>query len=305
MVVNLTVLNSLFTDANSPFDVTNWLFSLPEPYYHNPDGEQYILNGIPQLTRDIYDKGLSTVYVPFVWSDSDPEIKNLRIRVDYSNNRLEIALIAHLVSNTRWAPGQYSRPFGRIVYRNNLYPQYPDIGEINTLDYKYTKNKIINDIPSYVSSGKNLMICLFAIARVFKFKWVYARDKSTIDCEIPFLTYRLLAGKSTLQESRGFVQIDNEEQQNLRTLCFQAIGSIRDQLIDNYLEIAPSLFQYKGMTVGDVFIILNRKRNLENCEDVKRLVEHFENNISEISLCGKFEYVRPVLPNDFPPNFWH
>ena len=158
-------------------------------------------------------------------------------------------------------------------------------------------------LPDYAKSGKDVVTALLAIARVFRYKWAYASDDSTIDCGIPFLIYRLLAGKNSLQESRGFTQIIGPKQNSTRSWCDAALDNIGNRLIDKFLFIAPSLRGYRGITVRSVFKLLNEQHGLDNCPDVRQLVEYFRDNIFGMTSCGKIDYIKAITSEDFPPRF--
>ena len=116
----------------------------------------------------------------------------------------------------------------------------------------------------------------------------------------PFLIYRLLAGKNSLQESRGFIQIIGSDQ------CDTGLDNVRNRLIDDFLPMAPSLGLYRGMTIQTVFGILNNQRfasSVDKCQDVKRLVEYLRDNIFGLDSCGKIDYIKVITPDDFPPRF--
>lgn len=292
-VIDLSVVNSLFGDNASPLDVVSWLLTQK---YHQTRGLPYTINGVLQLTYSIAPGSNEiNLYIPFIWSSADSEIKAMNIIINQSTNNLEIYPCQVDGSN---------RPYFLASIKSILIQGYNNVCEVSTLEFMDTKDKLISlrrTIPSYASSGKNLISALFAIGRVFRFKWFFASDASTISCGIPFLIYRLLAGKNTLQESRGFTQIQNPQQEIYRVTCNEAINSLRLQLIDQYLGIAPSLVKYRGRTVGEVFTILNTIYDLDDCEDVKRLVQWFIDNIYGMKECYSMEYTRPVLVTDYPP----
>ena len=81
------------------------------------------------------------------------------------------------------------------------------------------------------------------------------------------------------------------------------MDNLKTKLIDNYLRITPSLSQYRGMSIGQTFSILNEKRELDDCEDVKTLVKYFMINIPGLLSCSDFEYVRLIKSNDYRPKY--
>ena len=290
-VVNLSEVNALFGDNASPIDVLNYFYSLPR-YSVGHMGHVFI-NGRLQISY--YDPPKLLV-VPFIWNQNDTQIKHMKIvRCDY----VTIGLI-QLEPNDP-DPDTLYRNFGSLYSRT--IPDYGDVIELITLDYTEAKTKRLRTglpLPDYAKSGRDVVIALLAIARVFRYKWAYATDASTIDCGIPFLIYRLLAGKNSLQESRGFTQIIGSDQ------CDTGLDNVRNRLIDDFLPMAPSLGLYRGMTIQTVFGILNNQRfasSVDKCQDVKRLVEYLRDNIFGLDSCGKIDYIKVITPDDFPPRF--
>ena len=299
ITIDLSSVNSLFNDDATPFDVMSW-FLTREGYYGSGDDFAVIINGRVQMSYFLDPKtNIVHVYIPFRWSSTDQEIKIMYIKTQYSTNTLDISLIQ--VENYKDIIG-LGFPLGSIFSR--LVPGYNNVGELMLKSFIWGKKKSLEKgipLPGYAASGKTISSALFAIGRLFRFKWLYAMDDSTINCGIPFLIYRLLAGKNTYQESLGFTQINNLIQLSFRSNCNYAINNLKSQLIDPYLQIAPSLYKYRGYTVGDVFMILNSIYELDDCEDVKRLVQYFIDNTFGTMSCYSMEYIRPVMADDYPP----
>ncbi len=181
MALNLEELNSLFPDTVSPFDIVSWL--LTQKYYQT--------RSLPFTRITSTESNEIIIYIPFIWSSSDSEIKAINIVANYSTNHLEIYPCQIDESN---------RPYFLISITSTLEQGYNDVCEVSTLQFMDTKDELVSlhiTVPSYASSGKSLISALFAIGRVFLFKWFFAVDDSTIDCGIPFLIYSNTKSRTT------------------------------------------------------------------------------------------------------------
>ena len=278
-IVNLEELNNSIPDHIQPLQVLEWFFSLP--YQINKDNSDPLYeNGRLILTYSQPNNTSHILHVPFVWNGMDQGVNHMKI-ILYVNDDFNINI-------------------GGGAIFNKYIPFYGQVCELDTTGYQRWKETLNGSPPEYAKDGKSLVQHLFSLARLFRFQWATATDASSIDCGIPFFLYRALAGKNSLQESRGFVEIVNESNRYYRSLFNPALEETKEKKIEDYLDIAPSLDIFTGMNIHQVMKFLNEQRHLDNCLEVAELIDHLEFTVKHLNKYNEFRSIRAIRKEDFP-----
>jgi len=153
---DLSIWNDNLGENLNPENVLDRFISFP--IVRSSNYEQLFIDDIPQPSKFMLRTKLTgKIYIPFIWDQSDPEIKIMTLTFTGDQERVNMETFYIIV-------GQYDyqrqfHPLGALGYK--FLHGYTDVAEVSTINYMKGKNALLDSgtyLNTAFSSGKILLL---------------------------------------------------------------------------------------------------------------------------------------------------